>query len=117
MEVFAVSLLHAIWFWLREWLPYVLPAVVNALLVILGVVMSLPKLAETIENSPTYRRVLAAICIVAGLVGFYFDVRARHDSERTSTQLLSEVGDALTRTNQLLTQTSSLVTNTSTLAN
>jgi hypothetical protein len=111
-----MSRIHAAWPWLREWVPYVIPAIVNVLLIVLGVVMSLPKLAEKIEDTPKYRKWLAVVCIAAGFVGFYFDVRARHDSERTSSQLLSEVGDALARTNQLLTQTSSLVTNTGTLA-
>jgi hypothetical protein len=90
-----VSCLHVIWSWLLEWFPHILPAIVNALLILAGVVMSLPKLAEKIEDTPKYRKCFAVICIGAGLIGFVFDVRARHDSDKTSSQLLGEVGITL----------------------
>ena len=106
-----MSWLHAIW----EWLPYISPAFVNALLVFLGIVMSFPQLAEDIENTPKYKYSLAGICIVAGLVGLVFEVYARHDSDKATKQLITDVGVTLTKSNEVLGKTDTLVTNTSTL--
>jgi phosphoribosylanthranilate isomerase len=106
--------------WLWEWLIYVLPAISNLILVLLGVVMSLPKLAEAIEETPKYRKLLAAICLIAGFVGFAFDVSQRRTSDQTNHQLLEDVKksvdtlkDVAEKTNRAVDNTNSLVTSSS----
>jgi len=107
-----LSCLHHVWAWLRDWSPYILPAVSNLILVLLGVIMSLPKLAEAIEDTPKYRKLLATTCLVFGLVGFTFDVGQRRNSDRTNKQLLENVGSALGKTDDLVDKTTGLVSNT-----
>jgi hypothetical protein len=101
------------WYWLRDWLTYILPALVNVVLVLLGLILSLPKLAEAIENTPKHRKLLAAVCLFAGLVGFIFDVGQRRSSDRQNKQLLTDEGIALRNTNDLVQKTTNLVTATS----
>ena len=107
-----LSCLHHVWAWLRDWSPYILPAVSNLILVLLGVIMSLPKLAEAIEDTPKYRKLLATTCLVFGLVGFTFDVGQRRSSDRTNKQLLENVGSALGKTDDLVDKTTGLVSKT-----
>lgn len=106
---------QAIRSWVLEWGPYALPALANGVLVFLGVWLSLPDFAQKVQDNPTYRKLLAALCIALGLVGFIADVRARHDSDKSSRQLIEKVGTALGKTNELLTKTDLLMTNTNTL--
>lgn len=110
-----MACLHRIWSWMAEWGPYGLPALANAVLVFLGVWLSLPEFAEKVQKNPTYRRLLATSCITLGLIGFVADVKARHDSDQSSKQLIQKVGKALDKTNELLDKTNVVVANTSTL--
>jgi hypothetical protein len=74
--------------------------------------MSLPKLAQAIEDTPRYKKWLASICLVAGLVGFGFDVGQRRSNDQTNRQLLEDVSASLKKTDNLVDQTKVLVTNT-----
>ncbi|HKM85285.1 MAG TPA: hypothetical protein VJW96_03700 [Terriglobales bacterium] len=105
------------WFWLLGWLVYVLPALSNLVLVLLGVLLSLPTLAEKIEKTPKYRTALGVICLIAGLVGFCFDVGQRRSSDQTNRQLLQDTGKALKKTDDLVDKTNDLVTRTSQMVN
>lgn len=107
-----VHLIAPAWAWLREWMFYVLPALSNFILVLLGVVLSLPTLAEKIEKTPSYRKALGAVCLVAGLVGFWFDVSQRHSSDQTSKTLLNDTGKNLQKSDALIDKTSALVSST-----
>jgi hypothetical protein len=104
------------WAWLREWLFYILPALSNLILVLLGVILSLPTLAEKIEKTPKYRTALGVICLIAGIVGFWFDVGARRSGDQTNRQLLGNVGKAVNNTNDLVQQTKGLVATVSQMA-
>jgi hypothetical protein len=110
-----MSGLRGMWSWVMEWGPYALPALANGVLVFLGVWLSLPDFADKVQKNPTYRKLLAGLCIALGLIGLLADVRARHDSDRAGTKLLRDVGTALTKTNVLLSKSDLLVTNTQTL--
>lgn len=72
------------------WLVYILPALSNLILIALGIVMSLPKLADTIERTPSYRWGLAALCIIFGLIGFSFDVYQRRASDLATNTMITE---------------------------
>jgi DNA-binding protein YbaB len=101
--------LHTVWTWLWNWLIYVLPAMSNLILILVGIIMSLPKLAEDIENSPKSRKIFAAVCLVAGLVGFYFQVKRDRDTDIYAHALMEKVDKDLTNTNQELQTTNQLV--------
>jgi len=105
-----------VWSWLRDWLPYVLPAISNLILVLLGVIMSLPALAEKVEKTPKYRKCLAAICLIAGVIGFIFDVAQRHSSDETNKQLIENVGITLKKTDELVQQTTGMLATTNQMA-
>ena len=98
-------LLH-IWHWLWGWMAYILPAISNFILVLIGVLLSLPALAERIEKTPKYRRILAVVCLVLGLIGFLYDVFQRRSNDTDMRELISQ-------TRQLVTEEDTLVTNTS----
>lgn len=100
-----------------EWFPYILPALSNLILVSLGVIMSLPKLAEAIEDSPRYRKCLGAICLAAGLIGFIFDVGQRHSSDVSFRQLLTDMDAEVNGTSNLITKTDVLVASTDQMVN
>ena len=97
------------WLWIWGWLVYVLPALSNLILVLLGVLLSLPTLAEKIEKTPKYRKMLGVICLIAGIVGFWFDVGQRRTSDQTNRQLLADVSASVKNTNDLVQKTASLV--------
>lgn len=107
-----VHLVAPAWAWLREWMFYVLPALSNLILVLLGVVLSLPTLAEKIEKTPNYRKALGAVCLLAGLVGFWFDVGQRRSSDQTNRQLLRDTSNALRKSDDLIDKTGVLVSST-----
>jgi hypothetical protein len=98
---------------LLNWSGYVLPAISNLILVMLGIVMSLPDLATTIEKSPKQKKWLGATCLVFGIIGFVFDVSQRRGSDQTNRQILGDMNTALTNTNKLVQVTTTLVTTTS----
>lgn len=108
----ALHLCAPTWIWLRGWMFYVLPALSNLILVLLGVVLSLPTLAQKIEDTPKYRIALGVVCVLFGLVGFWFDVDQRRSSDLTNKQLLQDTGTALRKTSDLIDKTSGLVTGT-----
>lgn len=100
------------WEWVREWLFYILPALSNLILVLLGVLLSLPDLADKIEKTPKYRKTLGVVCLLAGLVGFGFDVGQRRSSDQTNRQLLRDTGSALKKSDDLIDKTTVLVSST-----
>ncbi len=102
---------HA-WPWLREWLFYILPALSNLVLVLLGIVLSFPTLTDEIEKTPKYRKALGIICLTAGLIGFWFDVGARRSSDQTNTKLLQDTEASLKKTGELMDKTGALITST-----
>lgn len=108
-----MAYLRHIWSWLRDWLPYILPAISNLILVLLGIIMSLPALAEKVEQTPRHRKWLATTCLIFGLIGFIFDVSQRRSSDATNKTLLENVGTALQNTDDLVKQTTNLVTTAS----
>jgi len=112
-----LSCLHHVLLWLWGWMVYILPAISNLILILLGVLMSLPALAEKIEKTPKYRIWLAAICFTAGIIGFGFDVAQRRGSDQSNKQLLQDTGTALKRTDDLVGKTNSLVASTSQMVN
>ncbi len=78
--------------------------------------MSLPKLAEAIEDTPSHKKWLAIICLTFGFVGFVFDVGQRHSTDETNHQLLGNVNLAVNNTNELVQKTTNLATSTSQMA-
>ncbi len=104
--------LHQIWDWLRSWTQYILPAVSNLILAFLGVILSLPKFAQTIEDTPKYKRILASACILLGSVGFGFEVSQRRSGDQVNKQLIEATGKALIKTDTVLDKTNLLVTGT-----
>jgi hypothetical protein len=66
-----------------------LPDISNLLLGVLGVLMSLPKLAEKIEENPRLRYSLGIFCILLGFGGFALSIKQRHQSESEMRRLVS----------------------------
>jgi hypothetical protein len=97
--------------WILDWSAYVLPAISNLILVMVGIIMSLPNLADQVEKTPKHRKILAGICLIAGLVGFVFDVAQRRTSDLQSKQIFGEVQTSLENTKTLVTNTNNLVIN------
>lgn len=106
----SVVYLKHLWFWLLDWYPYILPAVSTLILVLLGVIMSLPTLADTVEKTSKYRKVLAIVCFAAGSIGFYSDVVQRHGSDKQGKELVEDTQTSLTDTKSVLTDTNNVVT-------
>jgi hypothetical protein len=102
---------------LTDWGPYFLPALSNLILVLLGVVLSLPSLAERIEETPKYRRALAIVCLISGVVGFAFDVLQRHSGDRQTRQLVNDVSTLVGNTNALAGNTNALAESTTQAVN
>jgi hypothetical protein len=90
-----------------DWAPYVVSGLVNAVLVFLGVVMSLPDFAEKIEKR--YKKVFAGGCIVLGALGFFFDVVERHNSDKQTRQLVGNVDDMVQKTTKLVDNTNQMM--------
>jgi hypothetical protein len=110
-----LSCFRSLWSHVVEWSPDILPAISNLILVLLGIIMSLPVLAENIEKTPRYRKGLAVVCLVFGLTGFIFDVVQRHSTEKTTTQLLGNTSIMVGNTNDLVQTTKAMVTTVSVL--
>lgn len=98
------------WNWLRDWSVYILPALSNLILVLLGIIMSLPKLAEAIEGTPKHRKWFAAVCLLFGLVGFAFEVSQRRSGDQQTRQLVANVDTLVGSTNTLVISTNQTVT-------
>jgi hypothetical protein len=115
-----VLFIKSAWSWLREWLFYILPALSNLVLVLLGIVLSFASLADKIEKTPKYRKALGVVCLAAGLIGFWSDVSQRRSSDQTSRKLLQDLNTSVTtlkdvaeKTNKSVDNTNSLVTSAS----
>jgi len=91
-------------------LLYALPDISNFVLVTVGIVMSLPKLAERIEINPKTRFSLAAACLLIGLLGFVGSVRERRQADFEMTRLVRNVDSLVTSTNTLVKNTNSVLT-------
>jgi hypothetical protein len=103
--------LHVLW----GWMPYVLPAISNFILVILGIVLSFPRLTDSIEKNTTHQRLLAIICLVFGGVGLIFDISQRASSEQSIKTLIGQTTQTVTNTNNLVTTTNDLAHKTTTM--
>jgi hypothetical protein len=90
------------------WVVDALPDISNLILVLVGVIMSLPKLAERIEDQPVARYAGAVGCILLGLCGFVISVNQRREAT-------SQMGTLLTNMNTLVSNTNTEVNNTNTL--
>src|SRR6266446_9376404 len=104
-----LSCFRSLWSHVLEWSPHILPSVSNLILVLLGIIMSLPVLAEKIEKTPRYRIWLAVVCLVFGLTGFGFDVVQRHDTEKATRQLIGNTNTMVGSTNELVKTTRAMV--------
>ena len=82
---------------------------------VLGIWLSLPVFATDVENNPMRRKMLAALCLALGLIGFLADVKARHDSDRSNRQLMDNTNALVTDTKTLIGTTTALVGNTTSL--
>ncbi len=92
------------------WIVDALPDISNLILVLVGVIMSLPKLAEKIEDYAIARYTLAIGCIVLGLAGFIVGVNQRRQATSQMTTLGGNVNILVTNTNSLVTSTNNVVT-------
>ena len=85
-----------------SWLVYALPDLSSLILVLVGVIMSLPKLAQKIEDNAIARYAVGIGCLVVGLLGFGVGIYQRRNA---TEQMSSLVGN----TNNLVTDTHNLV--------
>jgi hypothetical protein len=92
-----------------HWLIDALPDISNLILVLVGVIMSMPKLAEKIEDHALARNVVGVGCVFLGLAGFVVSINQR----RAAT---SQMGNLVTDVHTLVTNTNTLVVNTNTVA-
>jgi hypothetical protein len=92
-----------------SWIVDALPDFVNLILVLVGVIMSLPKLAEKIEDNTKARRTVAIVCLVLGLAGFWASVYQRRQANSETEALLNSVKTLVTNTNTLVTNTNTTV--------
>ena len=109
------SSLRHICAWLRDWSVYFLPAVSNLILVLLGIIMSLPVLAERVEKTAKLRKWLAAICLIFGLIGVGFDIYQKRSSDQTNRELLGDVSVSAKNTTDLVHKTDDLLQKTTNL--
>jgi hypothetical protein len=86
-----------------------LPDIANLILVLVGVVMSLPKLAERIEEHKRKRYGVAFGCVVLGLGGFVVSVNQRQQSEKRMETLVGNVNTLVKETGDLVGNTNALV--------
>ena len=101
--------------WLKKYLPYGIPAIVNLLLVFAGIFLSFQNWIGYIEKDEhsTLRRVVIFLCIALGLLGFGFDVVERYKNDNANHDLLSKVQVGLDETNRLLVEIGDVKTNVS----
>jgi len=92
------------------WIVDVLPEISDLILVLVGVFLSLPKLAERIENQKVARYSTAIVCILLGLCGFVIRVNQRHQFNSTIAQLVVDDDKLVTNTSNLVGATNTMVT-------
>jgi len=97
------------------WAVDALPDISNLILVLVGVIMSLPKLAEKIEDHAVARYSVAFGCIFLGLCGFVVSVSQRRSATAQMSTLVDNVNKLVVSTNTLVSSTNTDVTNTTTL--
>lgn len=103
--------LHVLW----GWIPYILPSVSNFILVILGIVLSFPKLTDLVEKNAKHQKLLAVICLSAGFIGLIFDISQRWSSEQSMHTLIGQTTQTVKNTNDLVTTTQDLAHKTATM--
>ena len=89
---------------LLGWLLDALPDISNLILAVLGVLMSLPKLAENIEDRTPVRYTVAVICIGLGFGGFLTGISQRRNANIKMTTLVNTVNDSKTQISAVQTQ-------------
>ena len=92
------------------WLSDSMPDISNLILILVGVIMSLPKLAEKIEDHSAARYTLATGCIILGLAGFAASVHQRHQFNSQISQLISDSDKLVKDDDALIGNTGNLVT-------
>jgi hypothetical protein len=98
-----------------SWVIDALPDLSNLILVLVGVIMSYPNLADRIEKNKRARIGVALGCLVIGLGGFAGGIYQRHQANSDIRHLISD-DDALVRsTNQLVSETDENVSKTNSL--
>lgn len=102
-------MLHSLWTWTKDVFPFWLPAISNIVLVMLGIVMSLPQLADQIEKNKRYRLALALVCVVFGVIGFLSDVSQRYSNDSSTKTLVRDANEELETTKSLLGKTNTLL--------
>ncbi len=104
-----------LWTWLREWLPFLIPAFSNFVLVLAGIWMSLPNVATSVEESTKARRSFGVLCLVFGTLALTYDATERHHAEQSSQDLFQEVKSGLDKTDVELQKTDTLLNKMSTV--
>lgn len=108
-QIAMITWIKDVLLWLKGWLFDVFPALANFILVSLGVVMSLPQLAQKIEENPRMLRRFGIVCVIAGVVSFASDVMQRHTAEQQTKILMDHVENMLKNTNEVLSRTNDLL--------
>lgn len=103
------------WTWFKEWLPFLIPALSNFVLVLAGIWMSLPNFATSVEASTKARRSFGILCLVFGIIALAYDATERHHAEQSSQKLFQEVKSGLDKTDVELRQTDALLGKMSTV--
>jgi hypothetical protein len=86
------------------WLVDALPDISNLVLALLGVLMSLPTLAENIEKRRPIRYAVASVCIGLGFAGFIIGANQRRAADTKMGTLVNTVSDAKNQQNTLQAQ-------------
>lgn len=94
---------------LSEWVPFILPALSNLILVFLGVVLSFPSVTDEVEKNRTLFRIVGMVAISFGLIGFVFDVRERHSAAVSNEQLTKSTTALVDNTTKLASSTKTTV--------
>jgi len=88
------------------WTIDALPDISNLILVLVGVIMSLPKLAERIEAYAVARYILAVGCVALGLCGFIVSVNQRRQAKDDEHTLVGNTNTLVTMVSVMLPQIS-----------
>jgi hypothetical protein len=91
------------------WIVDALPDISNLILVLVGVIMSLPKLAERIEDYAVARYFLSIGCIFIGVCGFVVGVNQRRQANSDMSTLIRNTNTLVTNTNVTVGNTNMIV--------
>jgi len=89
---------HSLW----QWVLWVLPALSNLVLILLGIIMSLPTLADSVEKTPSRKRLVGGCCLIFGMIGFFFDVSQRRSQDIDTRNLIYNMTDLVNNTNGMV---------------